>query len=545
MRSSIPATALILLSWGQLAAEQTAKAPPAPAIAIAEADALVKLARSAMVEYLAKRTPADEVTIPKSVQDLTGGVALSLRRDGQQVAECIQQDHGLARNVVAAALTAMRSPRLPDKVTSKLLEGLVVEIEVLGPPQKVEQADLAATIIPGMTGLRASRGLDDSFLLPSAAYLGSLRAEDIPRASLAKLPLRGVSASMPVRWAVFGASHYVGYPGGRTLWLYRGKTLLPPNLIDAKALSAAALQVGTYLLRSQDKDGQLTASPGKAPIADHLYATYALARLAKSTGRRDMSAGVNAALGYAMRFVEQQADFAYLKGLSGDEQVVGMSLLVLAIGQAPASEAGTNIRGRLVGGLFEAAKAAAKRTADANAAAPSPKAWSMALLAVRSATQSKDIDTAPFDRLIGASAAPDCEAAMWMLRAGVPQGGRPTPRQAWPVRREGGPLDEAGGFGPDGRSPTTVVTALAAVNLAAGKSWPAPAAAAPGPQAQASRQANALAARRFCYQMMVKPKEAYFTSTPERWVGGVRASPGGAAVTLPACAAAIEALLAE
>jgi hypothetical protein len=45
--------------------------------------------------------------------------------------------------------------------------------------------------------------------------------------------------------------------------------------------------------------------------------------------------------------------------------------------------------------------------------------------------------------------------------------------------------------------------------------------------------------------MTYKPLEAYFAAKPELWLGGVRASPQGARITLGACAAAIEALLTE
>jgi hypothetical protein len=43
--------------------------------------------------------------------------------------------------------------------------------------------------------------------------------------------------------------------------------------------------------------------------------------------------------------------------------------------------------------------------------------------------------------------------------------------------------------------------------------------------------------------MIYQPREAYFAADPNSWAGAVRATPGSAAATAQACAAAIEALI--
>ena len=45
-----------------------------------------------------------------------------------------------------------------------------------------------------------------------------------------------------------------------------------------------------------------------------------------------------------------------------------------------------------------------------------------------------------------------------------------------------------------------------------------------------------LRARRFCYQMLYRNREAYWTAKPSKRIGGVRTSPSGAAVSLQAVA---------
>ena len=58
-----------------------------------------------------------------------------------------------------------------------------------------------------------------------------------------------------------------------------------------------------------------------------------------------------------------------------------------------------------------------------------------------------------------------------------------------------------------------------------------------------TRATSILAARRFCYRMMYKSRETYFLPATDNWVGGVRADPASAEISLDACAAAIEAFL--
>jgi hypothetical protein len=76
-------------------------------------------------------------------------------------------------------------------------------------------------------------------------------------------------------------------------------------------------------------------------------------------------------------------------------------------------------------------------------------------------------------------------------------------------------------------------------------------AAAPSTTAATSTSRNAdsaadvAAARRFCLQMMYRPGEAYFLDDPDSLEGALRAAPGSKQLSLPACAAAIEAMLAK
>jgi hypothetical protein len=86
--------------------------------------------------------------------------------------------------------------------------------------------------------------------------------------------------------------------------------------------------------------------------------------------------------------------------------------------------------------------------------------------------------------------------------------------------------------------PQTVLTALKALQIGRRIQAAEPAAAG-------TMRTELLAARRFCWRMTYHPCEAYFAAHPEDWVGAVRVRPDASTVSVGACAAALEALLAD
>lgn len=115
-------------------------------------------------------------------------------------------------------------------------------------------------------------------------------------------------------------------------------------------------------------------------------------------------------------------------------------------------------------------------------------------------------------------------AALRKLRAGL----TPTsqPEALAQVLSLQAPADEYGGLAIGKHPPTTSVTAATVYGI---------------PAAPNVKKWDILAARRFCYKMVCKPREAFYDSGE---AGGVRGSPISPRLEPGACAAAIEALLA-
>ena len=134
--------------------------PPMPALTRPQGAALVGLARSAMRKYLTDRIDAKSMPLTAELMPLRNApnaAAVTLRSRGAVVALEIRDDGELCLNVAAAALRAMRSSKLPDRVDRKVLDALTVEVEVLSPARLVAREKLPSVMVRGLTGLAYSR----------------------------------------------------------------------------------------------------------------------------------------------------------------------------------------------------------------------------------------------------------------------------------------------------------------------------------------------------------------------------------------------------
>ncbi len=506
--------------------------PVLPEITAAEATQLVQLARRAMSQYLADPTAVAGMSLPAefaSLPDRSYGAAVTLRTAGRSAGYAIRTGQGLTANVVGAAVAAMRSPNLPDRITQDVLCALTVELEVLGPPRGIVEADLAGAIVPGATGLSVRRGGAVAYVLPSEAYEHDMDHAQMRRRCLSGIPISNELASQRPRWSIFGTRHYIGSPDGTVVSLRRGKIVVPHESIDEVALAAAAETVAVYLLRNQTKAGRYQVSGRASSLRHHLWATWAVGRLARCTEHAWAAGSANAALGYAVTFVRQERQLAYIQTESPQDQLAATALAALAIGQMPPSTQGDKLRGQLLTALVwaisENGRLVSRLDGEGRPVPATEGDSALALLAMQDGGIGQ-MNIGPVKDRLTALAPVTGEGLLWKARAGLGPlrlgdlGGGPSLR--WIDQK--GAADERGGCAVGKEAPHTVLTGLFALAPSADKD-------------------QRLAARRFCYQMMYKAHEAYFADRPEDWIGAVRARPGSANVTLRACAAALEAFL--
>ena len=566
--SSMNRYILLLLAAAMPAAAAAGKTPTPPDIRRADGLALVALARQAMQRYLTHRTGPDDLRLPDDVKHLVNrpyAAAVTLRSRGTAAGRCVRSGRSLPGNVAAAALAAMRSPALPDRITAATLAALTIEVEVSGRAVDIDPNELPQAIIPALAGLTLTQGGHVARVFPATAYARGFSPDAIRRNCIALIPQTRRTRSLPARWGLFATRHYVGYPDGRVLWLYRGKVLLPPEAVTDQMLSSAAAGVGSYLLRTQDTAGLYRPAGSSPSLRDHLYATWAMARLARRTGRKDFAASVNTALARAARRVRMGAHRAWVDIPDAGDRLAGTALLALAVGETPAGPEQKKLHEALLrtlrnGVVPRGAAASQPATRPAEAADRTARAIAMvALLRAAPDTTDKALQAA-LEGIVppamgrpqpGRTAPANLIEAAWLVRA-ITAGGfgpngtyaqltaRLCREMAAAARGNDAPMDEYGGLAEGAEPPSTCATALAAAATAEAARRRRFGTIEP------ERQALAAAGkmRRFCFQMMYGPYEAYFAARPGEWVGAVRAAPSSAKVTLEACAAAIEAFLA-
>lgn len=531
--------------------------------------ALVSLAREAMQQYLASRTGPDSLVLPPDVRPLADrpyAAEVTLRSRGRVVGRDIRNGRALPGNVIAAAQAAMRSPALPDRITAETLKALTVEVAVPGPTVDVDQKDLPRAIVPALYGLMLVRGRHVARVFPSTAYVLGLSGDAMRRTCAGRIPQDRDPGANPDRWGLFAARHYVGYPDGRVVWLFRGKVLLPADAVTEQMLRAAAIGAGNYLLRTQDTTGQYRPAGAGPSLRDHLYATWAMARLARHTSRKDFAASVNAALGFAARRVRMGGNRAWVDAADAGGRLAATALLALATAESPPGPEQKELHGALLRTLRNEVVPqgdAAARPATRPAAPTGRTARAIAMMALFRAapdTTDKPLQTA-LERIIPASRsgphpgrtapANPIETA-WLVRAlAAGRGGLKDTYGllteqlcrdlASAARGPDAPADEYGGLAAGSSPPSTAASALAAAAvIEAAPHW-----RFRNMEPTRRALAEAMKMRRFCFQMTYKPHEAYFAEKPGEWVGAVRAGPSSSTVTLEACAAAIEAFLAE
>ena len=499
-----------------------------------------------MGRYLSHRTPAESMPIPAELRSLRSRrhpVAVTLRRRGAVVALAVRDEADPCTNLLAAALRALRSPKLPDRVDRQVLAALTVEVDVLSSLRDVRRGELAEQFVPGLTGLAYSRGGPEAppgrtdrsvaWVLPAAAYVLGLDAEQVRRGAMGRFRLTAANASRPSRLAIFTTRHYVGQPGGRVVELFRGKDLSRRGALDGQALLAAAERVGAYLAGHQAPTGRYLEDDRPASLRDHLYAAWAMARLARGRGAGQLADSASHAAAHAMKLLRRQQRRAWVATRRAEDRLAATALLALTLQQSKLDGRISALRqelARYLAGELSGLKApAASRPAAASAGAY------VAMLALSAEPDAARDDLGIRKTLAGAEPA-DLEARLWAWRAGL----RGPPVRGHLSQRGPEALpDESGGFAAPGAAPSTLLTGLAAACL----SRP-PAHGGVSSEAEVARRRLA-AARPFCYGMMYQPAEAYFAGDPRVWVGGVRAGPQRAAVTTAACAAAIDAFLAR
>ena len=535
----------LLIALVSVAASARGEPPAAPIMTLDDGKQLVNLARGGMVEFINSRTPSDKYPIPPEMKHLArkfGSASVTLRSSGKFLVRSTRAGANVCRSVLAAALKAMRSGDLPDRITPSVLAALTVEVEIHGPTRAISPRKLGGSIVQGMTGLRASRGQARGYVLPSTACHLGLLARDMRSVCLDQLAQAESPNPKADAWAVFASKHYVGYPDAVVVQLFRGKILIPPEGLTAEILASAAATAGLFLARGQDSNGMYSMPNRRAALHEHLYATYAMAKLSRRDSRNIFSVSVNRAMAFAARFVlTDKKQARVLPARSPQDKTTesptrATAWLLLAIAELPPQPANRKLAEKLAGALRQDVVSVVGP--DHGLATPGQLLdWSVALMALRRFLP-KNESTAkllePMRKTMQAWSKSGQKLSPLVFRGT----GTMTSLPKWRQIDDSDLPDRRGGFVSSGDEPTTLDTATAALCLSEALE-----SAGASPDDKTAINKQILRARKFCYQMLYRSREAYWHARPVKMIGGLRVSPATAEVSIEACAAAIEAFL--
>ncbi|MBN1943835.1 MAG: hypothetical protein JW849_11130 [Phycisphaerae bacterium] len=585
-------------------AEAPAQTPPEPPTLSREsAGRLPTLARQAMLRYLRDRIDAKDMPIPQELLDAHTTVdgkdvpfaeadypvILTLRHEGAVAARQVYRGSGLAGNVIAAALRAMRSRSLPDRVSRAYLESLTIELEIMGPPAAIEPEQIKEELRPGLDGLSLAVGVNDprlrggyftgvyqqTVVSPATAYVLGWDGRRMKKQCLSDIRWRAENQSLPRRWSRFATLHYVSYPdppaegAARGTWfLYRGKLLSPPPPADdGLAWQQIARRVGDFLLRHQEASG-LYAPPGaRSSTAQQLHAAWAMLKLSKAVKEGQAYANsAKAVLGHvAKQYIKINPAGKYASVFTVDprQEVLATAMFALAAAEDSRDEAGRAVETKMLAflrsrmdtkGRFTDAKN--KPLDDVSSAVallamqmlepnPADEQWRDGVEALLYEAGEMDSDTSAGRHPLSAAG----EAWLtWAILAG--KCGRDKQYRTFASRfihrllqrqqGPGAPLDEIGAFVTPAGQVETLPSALATVLLHQARE-----SKSLGPSPEESRRFRdaVVAGKSFCRQMLYQTEEAYFAINPSAWRGGARREAESEEISLEACAATIEAML--
>lgn len=480
-----------------------------------------------MLEYLHQRTGAEKQPIPAGLKSLLRGAhpsktaAVALRREGVLLVRVIGTEGNLPRSVISAAVRAMRTDRLPDRITPEVLGALTVEVEVVGPAEPVKVDGLPAALLPARLGLHLRRGDARSFVLPSEARLLRLDPQQMPLRCMRQLPTSKATLKEKPQWSVFATRHFVGHPGKPAVELYRGKVLLPPDaVVDGPA---APRRVAAYLMRKQDAGGRYRAEGRASAIREHLLATFALAALAaREKPDSQIVPSLKAATAFVRRSVRTGRAGAFVRTDDPADQLAATAWLAMTAGRLPKDFPTARMRDPLLSAIASAVADDGSVSCRLDGAKRQAASLRDACLALK-ALQGPSAPSAILERLrdyIAKATPADVVDRAWRIHTASVPPQTPKPDSDLPGRLP----DQQGGLGPTGGEPTALLTML----------W-----------VTGHGKRDLPAARRFCLQLMYREAEAYFAKDPAAWTGAVRVSPAARDVSVESCAAAIEVFLAR
>ena len=337
---------------GRPARASDLKEPEIPTIQAAHRAFLSRVARRTVRDRILKRPVYEPSYVPDELAAIETEVLVRLRRDGFLLATAASGPSPMVTATRDAALAAGELlGTLPD-ADLDLVNALLIEIEVVGPPQEIpwkgdwtSPRAVDSYVEPGVHGLVLIGSRVQHRFTPTELFTNDLvLSEALERLAQQSHATPGDIAE--VRLMRFRTLHWYEDAHDNVVTLHRGLTVLPPASVSPAALDAATERLADYMLYRQLASGLFTYQfePGRDRYSDQQNAVRqagavaAMAFYALKSGRNEAIAAADRGIEWhrnRMRALADVEDAAFIATDDGEHKLGVTALLCLAMAEHP------------------------------------------------------------------------------------------------------------------------------------------------------------------------------------------------------------------
>lgn len=331
---------------------------------------LSRVARRTVRDATLGRAPYDLDYVPAALADMDAEVVVRLRYRGYLLADAAAGPAPVTLATRDASLAAAQTLTGASPTEPVAYDNLLIEIEVVGPPQQIpvrgdwtRPRALDSLIEPGVHGLVLIGANLRHRFCPSELYTNDLVLADALK-RLAQASHHTPAALGNVDVMRFRTVHwYEPSPGGGTVSLHRGLTIVPPEAVSPGGLDHAIAQLAQYMAYRQQESGLFAYQyePGQdrynteQNLVRQVGAVVAMAVHAKWSGDSASRAAADLGIRFHLQgltSIPDAEDAAFIRTADDRNKLGVTALLCLAMAEHPDAERYADVREKLINGML-------------------------------------------------------------------------------------------------------------------------------------------------------------------------------------------------
>ena len=344
--------------------------PDVPGLSEAHREYLTRLARRTLRDALLGRQRYEPGYVPAALESLTAEVVVRLRQGGYLRSGGSAGPAPVVQATRNAALAAFEMMGKGLDLDLDLLNGLLLEIEVVGPVQPIkvdtdwtQWRGIDPFIEPGVHGMVLVGSRGQHRFCPTELFTSDLVLTEALR-SLARNLHGDPSQILNTHLARFRTVHwYQKDSNAGIVSLHRGLTVVPPQAVTRHGLEDSIDRLVEYMTYRQLKSGLFTYQYQPADdtfsednnLVRQVGAVLAMADHASWSGRSASLAAADIGIHYHLQGlvdIPGADNAAYIATADGQNKLGVTALLALAMAEYPDAERYAAVREKLINGML-------------------------------------------------------------------------------------------------------------------------------------------------------------------------------------------------